>query len=135
MSYDELVRAAPDGAPDAEGAGGLGASRIYTSGTTGNPKGAWRPNGVDIQNVLQVISIFELNQSDVHLVAGPGYHSGVAFFSALHQVLGATNVLQPKFEADGALDLIDRHRVTPTFIAPTFLPRLIDPQPRTPPHP
>jgi len=36
----------------------LGASMIYTSGTTGNPKGAWRPHGVDIANVLQVISIF-----------------------------------------------------------------------------
>ncbi len=132
MSYDELVRAAPEGAPDAEGSGGLGASMIYTSGTTGNPKGAWRPNGVDIQNVLQVISIFGLNQSDVHLVAGPGYHSGVAFFSALHQVLGATNVLQPKFEADGALDLVERHRVTTTFIAPTLLARLIDAQARRP---
>jgi len=36
---------------------------IYTSGTRDIPKGAWRPNGVNIANVLQVISIFELNQS------------------------------------------------------------------------
>ncbi len=106
----------------------LGASMIYTSGTTGNPKGAWRPHGVDIANVLQVISIFELSQSDVHLVCGPGYHSGVAFFSALHQVLGSTLVLQPRFDAEGALDLIERHRVTTTFMAPTLLHRLVDAQ-------
>ena len=111
---------------------GLGASMIYTSGTTGNPKGAWRPNGVDIANVLQVVSIFELTQSDVHLVCGPGYHSGVAFFSALHQVLGSTVVLQPRFDADGALDLIERHRVTTTFMAPTLLLRLVDAQQKRP---
>ena len=83
-------------------------------------------------NVLQVIAIFGLAQSDVHLVCGPGYHSGVAFFSALHQVLGSTVVLQPKFEAEDALDLIERHRVTTTFMAPTLLHRLVDAQERRP---
>jgi fatty-acyl-CoA synthase/long-chain acyl-CoA synthetase len=126
LSYRQLMRDAPDKF-DSVG-DGLGASMIYTSGTTGNPKGAWRPHGVDVANVLQVISIFELAQSDVHLICGPGYHSAVSFFSVLHQVLGATIVIQPKFEADGALDLIERHRVTTTFMAPTLLQRLVDAQ-------
>src|SRR5213592_767785 len=130
LSYASLMHAASE---DFETVGeGLGASMIYTSGTTGNPKGAWRPHGVDIANVLQIISIFELAQSDVHLVCGPGYHSGVAFFSALHQVLGSTVVLQPKFGAEDALDLIERHRVTTTFMAPTLLHRLVDAQERRP---
>ena len=111
---------------------GLGASMIYTSGTTGHPKGAWRPNGVNIANVLQIISIFELSQSDVHLMCGPGYHSAVGFFSVLHQVLGATIVMQPKFDAEEALDLIARHRVTTAFMAPTLLQRLVDAQGRRP---
>ena len=131
ISYRDLMGRASEQF-DGVGAGGLGASMIYTSGTTGNPKGAWRPHGVEIANVLQVISIFELAQSDVHLVCGPGYHSGVAFFSALHQVLGSTVVLQPKFEAEDALDLIERHRVTTTFTAPTLLHRLVDAQERRP---
>ena len=126
LSYRELMDAS---ANEFVSVGdGLGASMIYTSGTTGNPKGAWRPHGVDIANVLQVISTFELTQSDVHLICGPGYHSGVAFFSALHQVLGSTVVVQPKFEADGALDEIQRHRVTTSFMAPTLLQRLVDAQ-------
>ena len=128
LSYTELVDAAPDQQPSDAGGNGIGASMIYTSGTTGHPKGAWRPRGVDIANVLQVISIFELNQSDVHLMCGPGYHSGVAFFATLHQVLGATIVIQPRFDADGALDAIARHGVTTTFIAPTLLQRLVDAQ-------
>jgi fatty-acyl-CoA synthase/long-chain acyl-CoA synthetase len=131
-SFRELMEAEPGGPLDTEAPGGLGASMIYTSGTTGNPKGAWRPNGVNLENVLQVISIFGLNQSDVHLVCGPGYHSAVAFFATLNQLLGATNVIQPKFEADWALDLIERHRVTTTFMAPTLLQRLVDAQERRP---
>jgi len=132
LSYEELMAAASgEAASDSEG-GALGASMIYTSGTTGRPKGAWRPNGVDIENVLQVISIFELGQSDVHLMCGPGYHSAVSFFSALHQVLGATVVIQPKFDAEDALDLIQRHGVTTTFMAPTLLQRLVDAQVRRP---
>jgi long-chain acyl-CoA synthetase len=128
LRYGDLMDVASE--EFASAAEGLGASMIYTSGTTGNPKGAWRPHGVDLANVLQVISIFELSQSDVHLVCGPGYHSGVAFFSALHQVLGSTVVLQPRFDAEDALDLIERHRVTTSFMAPTLLHRLVDAQER-----
>jgi len=73
-----------------------------------------------------------LNQSDVHLMCGPGYHSAVSFFSALHQVLGATVVTLPKFEADAALDAIERHRVTTVFLAPTLLQRLVDAQQKNP---
>jgi acyl-CoA synthetase (AMP-forming)/AMP-acid ligase II len=132
LSYDELMTQSSDQPSTGSEAGALGASMIYTSGTTGHPKGAWRPNGVNIENVLQVISIFELGASDVHLMCGPGYHSAVAFFSALHQVLGATIVVQPKFEAEGALDLIAHHHVTTTFMAPTLLQRLVDAQVRKP---
>ncbi|TAN31554.1 hypothetical protein EPN29_12925 [bacterium] len=132
LSYRALTEGASDQAPEAAVAGGLGASMIYTSGTTGHPKGAWRPNGVNVENVLQVISIFALSQSDVHLMCGPGYHSAVSLFSALHQVLGATVVVQPRFDAEEALDLIERHRVTTTFMAPTLLQRLIEAQERRP---
>ncbi|GAC1474132.1 MAG: acyl-CoA synthetase [Candidatus Dormibacteraceae bacterium] len=132
LSYRALVDGASD-APQADGAAdGLAASMIYTSGTTGQPKGAWRPHGVDISYVLNTIGMFELTQSDVHLMCGPGYHSAVSFFAALHQVLGATVVSLPKFEADESLDLIERHGVTNAFMAPTLLQRLVDAQRRKP---
>jgi fatty-acyl-CoA synthase/long-chain acyl-CoA synthetase len=126
LSYRELADDSLGG-PTAEFAGdGIGASMIYTSGTTGHPKGAWRPNGVNLQNVLEAISIFELKSSDVHLVCGPWYHSGVGFLATLHQILGATLVVQPRFDAEDALDLISRGHVTTSFMAPTLLHRLVD---------
>ena len=132
LAYEQLMAAASELLPDDSESGALGASMIYTSGTTGNPKGAWRPHGVNIENILQVISIFELSDSDVHLMCGPGYHSAVSLFSSLHQLLGATVVVQSKFDAEEALDLIARHGVTTSFMAPTLLQRLVDAQARTP---
>ena len=132
LAYEQLMSAMPDASPRPEGAGALGASMIYTSGTTGHPKGAWRPNGVNIENILQVISIFELTQSDVHLMCGPGYHSAVAFFAALNLVLGATVVIEPRFDAETALDLVERHGVTTAFMAPTLLQRMVDAQEQRP---
>jgi acyl-CoA synthetase (AMP-forming)/AMP-acid ligase II len=104
----------------------LGATMIYTSGTTGRPKGAYRPKGVNLENILQVIQLFELTGEDVHLMAGPGYHSAVAAFSALTQVLGGTLVIQTRFDAAEALELIERHRVTTTFMAPTLISRILN---------
>ncbi len=130
IGYRDLIEHSPDTPAESAAGGALGPSMIYTSGTTGHPKGAWRPHGVNIENVLQIISIFGLNQSDVHLTCGPGYHSAVSFFTALHSLLGATVVLQPKFEAAGALDLIASHDVTTMFMAPTLLQRLVDEQSR-----
>ena len=129
LSFAELRDAAPDTAPAvASEITGLAPSMIYTSGTTGHPKGTWRPNGVNVENVLQMVSIFEITDSDIHLMCGPGYHSAVGFFAAVNHLVGATVVMQPKFEAAGALDLIARHRVTTAFMAPTLLQRLVDEQ-------
>ena len=125
LSYEDLLAAASE--DDIPGdVNPVGATMIYTSGTTGKPKGAYRPNGVNIQNILQVVSIFGLNENDVHLVAGPGYHSAVGFFSYLHQILGATVVLETRFDAEEALRLIAEHRVTTTFMAPTLIARMLN---------
>jgi fatty-acyl-CoA synthase/long-chain acyl-CoA synthetase len=133
LRYADLMTAPPaPSEPPPHEWGGIGASMIYTSGTTGHPKGAWRPQGADLAYVLQMISIFELTNSDVHLVCAPLYHSAVGLFSVLNQILGATVVVQPKFDADLALQLIERHRVTTTFLAPTLLHRLVEAQESNP---
>jgi acyl-CoA synthetase (AMP-forming)/AMP-acid ligase II len=59
-------------------------------------------------------------------MAGPGYHSAVGFFSALSQLLGATIVIEKRFDAAEALALIEKHRVTTTFMAPTLISRMLN---------
>ncbi|MBV9228129.1 MAG: AMP-binding protein [Chloroflexi bacterium] len=124
LGYEELLANAREDAT--MGISGLGSAMSYTSGTTGKPKGAYRPRGVAVSDIIQIVRAFELVESDVHLLAGPYYHSAPSFFVSLHLLLGATIVIQPKYDAVKALDLIERHKVTTTFMAPTLLQRLCD---------
>ncbi len=125
IDYQRLIEDQP--ATEVElGAGGVGASMIYTSGTTGRPKGAYRPKGLPLEIALQTITIFGLTPEDVHLVAGPGYHSAVGYFSTLTVLLGGTIDLMSKFDPERALQLIERDRCTTTFMAPTLLQRIVD---------
>jgi acyl-CoA synthetase (AMP-forming)/AMP-acid ligase II len=122
LHYEEVVQAASETKPAGEAS--LGSSMSYTSGTTGKPKGAYRPNGVSLEGVLGVIQAFDLRDSDVHLLAGPLYHSAPNAFLRLQILLGATTIVLPRFDAVEALRLIDRYRVSTTFMAPTLLQRL-----------
>jgi acyl-CoA synthetase (AMP-forming)/AMP-acid ligase II len=124
LSYEALLAGASINVPDSEG--GLGSSMSYTSGTTGKPKGAYRPKGVPPMDILRIVQTFELTESDVHLMAGPYYHSAPNFFTSVHILLGSTVVIQPRYDPVEALRLIDRHHITTTFMAPTLLHRLCD---------
>ena len=124
LNYEELLAGAGTEIPP--GAGRLGSGMTYTSGTTGKPKGAYRPRGVPPEVVLRVVQAFELRDEDVHLLAGPYYHSAPNFFVAVHLLLGSTIVIMPKYDAVQALQLIERHHITTTFMAPTLLQRLCD---------
>ncbi len=122
--YEDLLANASEAVPVGES--GLGSTMSYTSGTTGKPKGAYRPHGVPVNNVIQIVQAFELAESDIHLLAGPYYHSAPSFFVSLHVLLGATIVIQPKYDPVETLQLIERHKITTTFMAPTLLQRLCD---------
>jgi fatty-acyl-CoA synthase/long-chain acyl-CoA synthetase len=104
---------------------GSGGFMIYTSGTTGQPKGARRGKGA-VADALAIIGMFGLSGDDVHLMAGPGYHSAVAVFTMLTAACAATTVIMPAFDPEEALALIERHEVTTTFMAPTLLRRIMD---------
>ena len=124
LHYEELLEASSEHPPLGKSAHGL--TMYYTSGTTGYPKGAYRPAGVPAQDLLRIVQTFELSDTDIHLMAGPGYHSAPNFFSSVYLLMGATVVVQPRFDAAEALRLIDRYRITTTFMAPTLLQRLCD---------
>jgi long-chain acyl-CoA synthetase len=59
------------------------------------------------------------------LVAGPLYHTGPASYAQLHLLVGATVVLMKRFDAGEALRLIERYRVTSSFMVPTHLSRIL----------
>jgi acyl-CoA synthetase (AMP-forming)/AMP-acid ligase II len=122
---DDLVAAGNAETPGDVGEG-LGGSMLYTAGTTGKPKGALR-RALDPGVVMASLQALDLaDATHIHLVAGPLYHSAPGGFAAYTQVLGGTVVVMEKFDPEDALRLIERHRCTSTFMAPTLLKRIVD---------
>jgi long-chain acyl-CoA synthetase len=124
LHLDDLLaagRAGPVVAP-----AGLGGSMIYTAGTTGRPKGARRRASDPAAVLPRLAALHCVAPDDVHLVAGPLYHSAPGGFALYAHMLGQTVVVMPRFDAEDALRTIARHRCTTTFMAPTLLKRLVD---------
>ena len=109
--------------------GGLGI--YYTSGTTGRPKGVQRePLDATASAKLQrvVEQLFGARTSD-HvrvLVSAPIYHGAPNFFANRGAVPGSLCVLQPRFDAEDVLRLIERHRITHAYMVPTTMKKLIE---------
>lgn len=88
----------------------------YTSGTSGQPKGVMLSHGNVVWNVVNLLVDIDLGSDEIALVTAPLFHT-----AALNQVLfptvlkGGTALLEARFDADRAIELIERERVTLLF--------------------
>jgi long-chain acyl-CoA synthetase len=86
---------------------------LYTSGTTGAPKGAALTHDNLVWNAHIFADTVDMRQGDVALAALPFFHSfgqTCVLNASLHS--GVELVLQPRFAAAEALDLIECRRIT-----------------------
>ncbi len=104
----------------------MGGSMVYTAGTTGKPKGALRRTIDPASVVPRLAALNCLDPEQVHLVAGPLYHSAPGGFALYAHMVGGTVVVMRKFDPEEALRLIEQHRCTTTFMAPTLVKRIVD---------
>jgi long-chain acyl-CoA synthetase len=128
-SYAALLNDQPTSTPEDRS---LGDVMNYTSGTTGNPKGVYRPltganpeaMAISLSGILFLFGI-QPEDTNVHIVGSPLYHTAVLRFGGGSIHFGHTLVLMDKWIPEEMLSLIERHRVTTSHMVPTQFHRLL----------
>ncbi|ASW88169.1 acyl-CoA synthetase [Mycobacterium intracellulare] len=101
----------------------------YSAGSTGRPKGIRRPlnpGGAGLSNLsTPVFGALGVTDQSVYLSPAPTYHTAPAMWTMAAQAAGATTILMEKFDAEQALDCIQRRGVTHAQFVPTMFVRML----------
>ncbi|MBX3506227.1 MAG: AMP-binding protein [Parvibaculum sp.] len=109
-------------------------SMIYTSGTTGHPKGVRRAaptaeQAVAWSSIIGKVMGFNAEYGEpnkmVTVVTGPMYHSAPNAYGLYAFRVGANAILQPRFDAEELLQMIEKFKVTHLHMVPTMFVRLL----------
>lgn len=126
LRYPECVADQPTTPIDDEIEGDL---LQYSSGTTGRPKGIKRelphlpPS--EAPGLMTMLVSFWMNPNGVYLSPAPLYHTAPSVWSLTMQAAGIPVVVMEKFDAEGTLDAIARHRVTHGQFVPVMFTRML----------
>lgn len=117
-----------DTAPIPDEAQGL--DMLYSSGTTGRPKGIKWPlehalPGARTMLVDLLHGLFGYGSETRYLCPAPLYHAAPLRHAMVTIKMGGTAVIMDRFDAEGALRLIERYKITHSQWVPTMFVRLL----------
>ncbi len=107
-----------------------GRDMLYSSGTTGRPKGVKTElldEAIDASNVLIDVAgkLYFMGPDTVYLSPAPLYHAAPLRFNMTVMRFGGTSIVMEHFDAEEALALIEKHRVTHSQWVPTMFVRML----------
>ena len=104
------------------------AGLFYTGGTTGASKGVMLSHGNLIANAFHMMVTQQLLPGDRYAVIAPMFHAAGSFAVLATLWTGGCHVMLPVFDAEQAVDLVEREAITATLIVPTMLAAMADAQ-------
>jgi acyl-CoA synthetase (AMP-forming)/AMP-acid ligase II len=113
----------PPGADDGDER--AAATILYTSGTTGFPKGVVRSHRANAWNAVNSALGAPRPPGTVEVFNLPIFGIGFLHFLAPALLGGATVVLDGFFDPARCWELLERHRATATFLAPTMISAML----------
>lgn len=108
-----------------------GGDMLYSSGTTGRPKGVRPPlpqrevSEPGDAMVSMFGGAFGFSSETVYLSPAPLYHAAPLRTCAAVQALGGTAVIMDKFDAEAALAVIEKFKITASQWVPTMFVRML----------
>ena len=107
-----------------------GVEMLYSSGTTGRPKGILKvmpsdPFGVPAPGYRLTTKLYDIDERTIYLSPAPLYHAAPLMFCLRCLRFGGAVVIMEKFDAEQALRLIERHKVTHSQWVPTMFVRML----------
>lgn len=93
---------------------------LFTGGTTGLPKGAMLPYRQLLVNAIQTCMSWGLRPEDRYIVSTPMFHAALNALCTPLLYLGASVIIQEKFDPAQYLDWVSQHRVSLLFLVPTM---------------
>ncbi|HEY7051251.1 MAG TPA: fatty acid--CoA ligase family protein [Mycobacterium sp.] len=100
---------------------------LFTSGTTGLPKAIGITHGRLTARIAAVATPFRADAAPtVSMMSVPYFHVGGVIGLLGNLYAGNTYVVLNRFDAGEWLRLVQRYRVTSTFLVPTMLQRILD---------
>jgi len=98
----------------------------YSAGSTGRPKGIRRPlSSASPASSTPVFEALRVTQDAVYLSPAPIYHTAPAMWTMAAQAVGATTVVMERFDAEQALESIERYGVTHGQFVPSMFVRML----------
>jgi acyl-CoA synthetase (AMP-forming)/AMP-acid ligase II len=124
--YQALVAAAPDREPPPAGVVASDLYNImYSSGTTGLPKGIMQTHFIRGHYGMIFAGTWRMSRESVVLQAGSLVFNGSMLTFLPWMYLGATLVLQPKFEPGAYIAALRRERATHVMLVPSQIVALL----------
>lgn len=126
QSYPECAAGQPVTPIDDEIEGDL---LQYSSGTTGQPKGIKRAlthqSPAEVPGLMAALVGFWMHPEAVYLSPAPLYHTAPSVWTMQTQAGGITTVILDKFSPEGALEAIQKYRVTHGQFVPVMFTRML----------